>query len=177
MRIRRILISDIGVMSMNGKKMLAWGNAISTVLLAYVACKYLITKQELEREKAGVKRMGGLLALANRIIRANSQGKTISKTIEERGITSVAIYGMGEIGERIMEDILLNSSVRLLYGIDIKAAELYMAVPVYTLQQAAGIEKPDLIILTVSGSNNSLRKEIQEKMSCEVMTIGELLCE
>lgn len=162
---------------MNSKKILIWSNAFSAVLLIYVACNLLMTKQELEREKAGIKRMSGLLALANQIIRANSQGKTISKIIEERETTSVAIYGMGEIGERIMEDILLNSPVRLLYGIDIKAAELYMAVPVYTLQQAAEMEKPDLIILTVSGNNDSLKKEIQEKMSCEVMTIGELLCE
>lgn len=162
---------------MKGKKIRVWGNAISAVLLLYVTCFFFITKKELEREKADVKRMGGVLALANQIIRANTQGKTISRKIEERGITSMAIYGMGEIGERLMEDILLNSSVRLLYGIDIKAAELYMAVPVYTLEQAAGMEKPDLILLTVGGGSDSLRKEIREKMSCEVMTIGELLCE
>lgn len=162
---------------MNGKKVLVWGNAISAVLLLYVTCFFFITKKELEREKAGVKKMGGVLALANQIIRANSQGKTISGNIEELGIRTVAIYGMGEIGERMMEDILLNSSVKLLYGIDVKASELYMAVPVYTLDQAAVMEKPDLILLTVGGGSDSLRKEIREKMSCEVMTIGELLCE
>lgn len=162
---------------MNGKKILVWGNAISAVLLLYVACFFCITRKELEREKAGVKKMGGVLALANQIIRANSRGKTISGNIEELGIRTVAIYGMGEIGERMMEDILLNSSVKLLYGIDVKASELYMAVPVYTLDQAAGMEKPDLILLTVGGGSDSLKKEIREKMSCEVMTIGELLCE
>ena len=162
---------------MNGKKIRVWGNAISAVLLLYVTCKFCMTKKELEREKAGVKKIGGLLATANRIIRANSRGKTISNKIEELGIRTMAIYGMGEIGERVMEDILLNSSVKLLYGIDIKAAELYMAVSVYTLQQAAGMEKPDLILLTVGGGSDSLKKEIREKMSCEVMTIGELLCE
>lgn len=163
---------------MNSKKILMWSNAFFVVLLIYAACKYMMAKQELEREKAGVKRMSGLLALANRIIRANSQGKTMSGEIEKLGIRTVAVYGMGEIGERLMEDILLNSSVELLYGIDVKAAELLnMAVPVYTLQQAAGMEKPDLVILTVLGSSDSLREEIQEKMSCEVMMIGELLCE
>lgn len=177
MQIRRILTSDIGVNSMNRKKIWVWSNVVSAALLLYAAYKFFMTKQELEKEKASTKKVSALLMLANRIIRANIQGKAISSKLEELGITSVAIYGMGEIGERAMEDILSNSSVRLLYGMDIKASELYMAVPVYTLQQAVGMEKPDLILLTALDGSGKLKKEIQEKMSCEVMTIGELLGE
>ena len=128
-------------------------------------------------EKEHVKKLEGLLKIANQIIIYDSLNRPIYKKLEQRNISSIAIYGMGDIGERIMENILLNSSINILYGIDKKGKDIKAAIPVYKMEELQGLEKPEVVILTAYSDNNILKNEIRNKMECPVITIGELLDE
>lgn len=149
-----------------------WG-----VIAVYCISKYYFTSQALKKEKEHVRKIDGLLKVANLIILSDSVNRPIYKKLEEKGISTVAIYGMGDIGERIMESILLNSSIKILYGIDKRGRDIKTAIPVYCLDEALKMEKPEIVILTAYTDSNILQREIENKMLCQVITIGELLDE
>ena len=150
---------------------------IFLICLGYCAVDYIYIRDALKKERKQNRKLDHLLKTANQMIVENTGGRQIHKRLEERNVSSAAIYGMSEIGERIMEDILRHSSIRLLYGMDMRAEEIRAAIPVYTLEEAAEQEKPDVVILTTFTENDNLKKEIEEKLSCKVMSIGEVLYE
>lgn len=143
----------------------------------YVLFHYLHLKEILRKEQKQIRKLDQLLRIANQMILESCKGKRIHQKLEERNLSSAAIYGMGDMGEHIMEDALLHSSIKLLYGIDQRAGELKMAIPVYTLEEAAQKEKPEVVILTTYTENDGLKNEIEKVMSCKVITLGELLYE
>lgn len=145
--------------------------------LGYALFHYLHLKEILQQDRKQIRKQEQLLRIANQMIVESDKGKRIHHKLEERNLTSVVIYGMAEMGERVMEDIFLHSSIKLLYGIDQRAKEIKMAIPVYTLEEAAEKEKPEAVVLTAFAENNSLKKEIEKIMSCEVVTLEELLYE
>lgn len=138
---------------------------------------YRFLKEALQWERKQRQKLDQLLRTANRMITESYKGNLIHKKLEERNMSSVAIYGMSEMGERVMEDILIHSSMKLLYGIDKRAEEMRLAVPVYTLEEIVEMEKPEAVILTTFTEDDSLKREIEEKLSCQVISLGELLYE
>lgn len=135
-----------------------------------------ILKRKTQIDMRQLKKMDSLFKLENLMLVQFIKGNSVHKKLEEMGIKTVSIYGMGEVGERIMEDILLNSSsISLIYGIDCNAELLNMAIPIHTLRNAVNQKKPDLIILSTYSDNGALRKEIEIEMNCRVVNIGELL--
>lgn len=159
------------------KKFMLFLKAVFGVALGCCIIYFRYLKEALQRERKQSQKLDQLLRTANQMIIAGSQGKTIHRGLEKRNLSSAAIYGMSEMGERVMEDILMHSSIRLLYGIDRRAEEIKAVIPVYTLEKAAEMEKPEAVILTAFAEDDALKKEIQEKLSCQVITIGELLYE
>ncbi len=143
----------------------------------YALFHYLHLKEILQQERKQIRKQEQLLRMANHMIVEDGKGNRIHQKLEERNLSSVVIYGMAEMGERVMEDILLHSSIKLLYGIDQRAKEIKMVIPVYTLEEAAEKDKPEAVILTAFSENDSLKNEIEKTMSCKVITLGELLYE
>lgn len=150
---------------------------IFLICFMYGAFDYVYLRTALKSVRKQSRKLEQLLQTANQMLVENTEGRQIHKRLEGRNVSSVAIYGMSEIGERIMEDLLLHSSVRLLYGMDMRAGEIRAVIPVYTLEEAAKMEKPEVVILTTYTENDNLKKAIEEKLSCNVVTIGELFYE
>lgn len=152
-------------------------NTVFATGIVYALFHYLYLKEALQKERKQTMKLEQLLRMANQMIVESDKGNLIHKMLEERNLSSVAIYGMSEMGERVMENILMHSSIKLLYGIDQRAEEIKLVIPVYTLEEAAEKDKPEAVILTAFSENDSLKKEIENIMSCEVVTLGELFYE
>ena len=155
-----------------------WIETILLIILGVVLLLHLKGWKEefriLKREKIKV---DDLFSLANLWIESGINRQFLAKTIERMSVKSVVVYGLGELGIRTIEEIMINSKVSILYGLDQHAKDKKLVVPTYTLEEAADKEKPDMVILTVINAGDGLKKGIEHTMGCKVYLLEELLNE
>ncbi|WP_300809009.1 hypothetical protein [uncultured Acetatifactor sp.] len=94
--------------------------------------------------------------------------------LQKRRIQTIAIYGMGEIGEMLFQN-LKNSPVKVLYGIDQRAEQLHSDVPILRLEQIH--DEIDMIIITAKVDYQSIRNSLMQYVQCDVMTLDDILTE
>lgn len=154
--------------------------AICILLCALCIYLYLIVNGQnrvYEILKKDYERILGINELAYRLFLIDVERHPLRDKVKELNPDSVAIYGMGELGERIVDDLLMNTSINVLYGMDKNANNKKMTIPVYTLEQAKEIEKPDIILLTTYTKDDSLKKMIENEMKTKVYSLEEIIYE
>lgn len=98
---------------------------------------------------------------------------SIESLLKNKNLRDIAIYGNGEIGNRLYES-LQNSDVRVHYFIDKKAGEINFdidKIKVYDIRDITNKEKLDAIIVTPVHQYEEIKEELQ-KITCETMFIS-----
>ena len=96
-------------------------------------------------------------ALLDRWLWLKLQNKNIGIYFEEQGYHNIAIYGMGEIGNRLFEELSRFSTIKVEFAVD-KNVKESQAVPVFSLED----ELPDVDVIVVT--NNYIYEQI-----CEIL--------
>ncbi|MEY8374763.1 glycosyltransferase [Lachnospiraceae bacterium 56-18] len=91
------------------------------------------------------------------LVKFKLEGYGIGNYLEEKGITTVAIYGLGRYGRFIIEEIKRSTDI-ILYGIDQKIKEMY-EIEVGTLNEIN--KKSNIIIITPAKENEKLVSDIR----------------
>lgn len=105
-------------------------------------------------------------------MRLKNQGIGLWQFFEKNQYSSVAIYGMGYIGECVYDE-LKESSVIVKYGIDQTAVDFESVLPVFRVKDK--LETVDAVVLTITGDENYFNKLIKEKLDCPVWKISEII--
>lgn len=112
--------------------------------------------------------------LMERWMTLREEGKTISCVLNKRGISTVAIYGLGKIGKHVISE-LENSSVIVQYAIDRATAGFYGRISVKNV--AEDLPKVDAVIVTAVYEFDEIEKILIEKVECPVISLEEILYE
>lgn len=113
-----------------------------------------------------------MLRLLNHWLAKKQRGQSIQDFFMEREISTIAIYGMGILGERLYEE-LRNSSVSVLYGIDRNARSCMEEITV--LEPDGDLDEVDAVIVTVAGSFDEIRKVLAKKLSCKIIDLADVI--
>ncbi len=141
--------------------------------IEYVRCSML--KKEQHELKKDLRRMHKLFSIADRWILLELSGEKLGRKIEKKGYHTTAIYGMGELGIRFIEELKLNTSVKVLYGIDRNADRISTYIPVYRLEDIQKQQRPELVVITAYGADEGLKENIRNAVGCDVISIEELI--
>lgn len=136
-----------------------------------------VKKKEALEYKKNLKRMQQLYATANKWMRLELCKKDFSKILIKRGYKTAVIYGMGELGQRLLEKLELCNGIHVLYGIDQNADNISTIIPVYQLEKALRLNAPDVVILTMYSKDDSLTEKLQKAFMCPIWSLEELLNE
>ena len=98
----------------------------------------------------------------------------ISDWIKTIGWESVAIYGMGEMGQALLVELKSNN-INVVYGIDRNADNIHADIPILKLSN--NLEKVDGIIVTAVVYYDEIKKEVQKKLDVPIMSIKNILDE
>lgn len=116
------------------------------------------------------KKFRGYYNMMNYWIYSIQNGQSIGGYLNTKGYRSVAIYGMGEIGERLLADLKQNG-VCVEYAIDRNsvAEELKIYSPNDELPEV------DVIIVTVPHVYSSVKKQLKISKNTEVVNIEQII--
>ena len=88
------------------------------------------------------------------------------------GIRRIAVYGVGELGERLYEE-LENSDIEIAYGIDNNTSRNYHQLPVRSLTQ--DLEEVQVIIVTPVADYEDIRSRIKQVTDCTVISLKDII--
>ena len=97
----------------------------------------------------------------------------VSEYFVKKGIQTVGIYGLGNIGKHLLEE-LKHTQVEVIYAIDQNKGSFSVGIPVYSIENE--LPEVDMIVMTMVESNY-LEWILKSKLNCNIITINQLLDE
>lgn len=99
-------------------------------------------------------------------------GKSLEKYFIDNNYNTIAIYGMGEIGNRLYED-LQNTSVAVKYAVDQNAAGTYTDLEVQGIEDE--FAEVDAIVVTATFAFDEIEEELSKKVDFPIISLEEVV--
>lgn len=106
-------------------------------------------------------------------LEAKNNGESSEKYFKELGYKRIAVYGMGEMASRLLEE-LKESSITILYGIDQNACCTISTISeVYSPDDE--LMDVDVIVVTPFMSFFAIKQKLEQKVTCPIISIEEVI--
>ena len=111
--------------------------------------------------------------LLNHWLEAGHYGHSSAEYFEQAGMKNIAIYGMGDLANRLMEE-LKGTDITVAYGIDRDAAVSVSRIgEVYSPQDQ--LAEVDAVIVTPITAYECVKDLLQEKMQAKIISFEEVI--
>jgi uncharacterized HAD superfamily protein len=153
---------------------------IKTILIAIVGMVFGIIINSYFKEKIisknieRVNKFKSYYNILNQWITLQHKGKKIEQYFIMNNYNKIAIYGMGEIGKRIYEE-LNNTSIEVRYSIDKNAESTNSELEVRSLNDE--LEEVDAIIVTTAFAYDEIKNSLVQKVNCPIISIEDVVFE
>lgn len=119
-----------------------------------------------------IKKFKNYYNLANKWLIINNQGRNIAEYFDKNGWHNIAIYGIGELGNRLYEE-LLESNVKIHYAIDKEASNRYSNIKVLTMDD--DLEPVDVIIVTPIFDYDAICVLLEKKTDIRIISLEDVI--
>lgn len=143
------------------------GVGIGTVIAANKMNEIVCEKQG-EKEKFRV-----MYQMMNHWVRLRQNHNCLASYFDVRGYTKIAIYGMGDIG-RLLRQELRDTSVVVAYGIDQNTS---METDIEILSPDDDMKAVDIVVVTVIAHFDDIFNRLTRKLQCPVVSLEEIVYE
>lgn len=115
-----------------------------------------------------------LFLMMNQWVKVKQEGKNLASYFERNGYHEIAIYGMSYAGETLIDE-LAGSNIKIKYGIDRNADNIYAEVDVVSVEDE--LEKVDAIVVTPIKFFDEIEEKLSEKINCPIISLEDILYE
>lgn len=148
------------------------GGAIGSMIAEGVVL-YLKNKTVKDKSQK-VDKFKGYYNMLNQWLSLKNEGKSLEKYFIDNGYRTIAIYGMGEMGNRLYEE-LKNSGITVKYAIDKEADNTYSELEVVDMND--DLEEVDAIIISAVFAFDEIREELSAKVDYPVISLEDVVYE
>ena len=111
--------------------------------------------------------------LASHWIEEKNYGKSSWTYFDEMNYRKIAIYGMGEFANRLMEE-LKESDVEVMYGIDRDVCNSAARIQnVYSINDC--LPQVDVVVVTPFYEMKSIKEKLEKKLNCPIISLEEVI--
>lgn len=107
-------------------------------------------------------------------LRLKNAGRSVAEHLVKRNISNIAIYGMGDLGNRLYEELKF-SAIKVLYGIDQNKDNVFSEIPVYSVEDE--LPPVDAIIVTPYLSYDQIILRVKEKYQGDIISLEDIIYE
>ncbi len=142
-------------------------SGIIGAVVGAAGCSYLGGKQ-VEEKAEKVDKFKGYYNMLNQWLILKQEGESLVKYFNANEYKSIAIYGMGEMGNRLYDE-LSGTDVEIKYAVDQNAANTYSELNV--------IENVDVMIVTATFAFDEIEEEISDKVDFPIISLEDVVYE
>lgn len=110
----------------------------------------------------------------NQWLKIKNSNKKLEDYFLNNNYKSVAIYGMGELGNRFYEE-MKKSSIEVKYAIDQNAQYTYSDLKIYGLDDK--LEKVDIVVVTAVFAYEEIMTTLKDKIDAEIISLEDIVFE
>ena len=149
--------------------------AVGVGLFLYIKNQRVVIKDSNEK----VLKFKKYYQVYNQWIKNKSEGYSIEQVLTDLGYKNIAIYGNGEIGCRLYED-LRNCDIKVSCFIDKKANDLTLYneddIAVYGIDEVDKYKDVDAIIVTTVNIYEEIEQQLLNRsVNCDIRSLEDLL--
>lgn len=115
-----------------------------------------------------------LFLMMNQWVKVKQEGKSLTEYFVKNGYKNIAIYGMSYAGETLADE-LKDSEVKVLYGIDKKAENIYAEFDIVSPEESLG--KVDAVVVTSITFFDEIETMLEKKLDCPIISLEDILYE
>ena len=142
----------------------------------FVCCSYL-DWNKLNSVQKKVDKFKEYYNILNQWLILKQEGNSLEKYFIENKYKTVSIYGMGEIGNRLYEELKDSSKIEVKYGIDNNASDTYSELEVLSLEEYTDLAADDIdvIVVTATFAFDDIKKSLSELLDCNIISIEDVV--
>lgn len=153
--------------------------AVFTSLIGAVAgaagIGYLSSKQ-VEQKGAKVDKFKGYYNMLNQWLALKQEGKNLEEYFVANNYKTIAIYGMGEMGNRLYDE-LEGTSVQVKYAIDKNAVSAYSEMDVIDPEDGLDEIEADVIVVTATFAYDEIVEKLSNETDIPVVSLEDVVYE
>lgn len=112
--------------------------------------------------------------LCNQWIKNLNDGYCIGQYFIDNKYTKIAIYGMGELGNRLVE-ALENTPVTVCYGISKNMWDAFAEIDIKGLDEKEFFNDIDCIVVTPVHFYKEIEEELRQKSDCDIISLEDVV--
>lgn len=147
--------------------------AVAGGAIAGAVVSHIMQGKIVEKEKR-ITKFKDYYNLYNRWIKMKSEKKELKEYFQKHNYRSIVIYGVGEIGKRLYEE-LKESGIDVCYAIDSQDTCSYTELKIVTKDDV--LETADVMVVTPLFDYEGIRSEMSQKVDFPIISIQEIVDE
>ena len=146
------------------------GSIIGGAVGATIGVGYEFIKEEkrLDKMEDNLKKFESFYRLLNTWVEMKQEGKNLAEYFEYNNINTIAIYGMKELGERLVKE-LENSRIEIKYVIDQNADQI--ETDFKKVKPDDELEPVDAIVVTAIYFYQDIEEKLSKKVDYEIISL------
>lgn len=153
------------------------GVAVLSTLIGAVAGAAAVGKVQgktINQKAEKVDKFKGYYNMLNQWLAIKQEGKSLEKYFTDNGYKTIAIYGMGEMGNRLYDE-LKGTSVTVKYAVDKNAASTYSELDV--IDPEDDYEEVDAIVVSAIFAFDEIEEMLSDKVDFPVVSLEDVVYE
>lgn len=110
--------------------------------------------------------------LNNKWISLKESNKRLSRYFVENQMRSIAVYGLGDIGLNLCDEIT-KDGIEVKYAFDRSLIRYDSLIPIRRLEDE--LEEVDAVVVTIPDEFEVIRNSLQEKFVCPIISIDDIV--
>ena len=153
------------------KGIIAILGTITGTIVGAASTNYLQSKEiKLQFEK--VEKFKNYYNLLNQWLLLKNENKGLSDYFIKNNYKKIAIYGMGELGSRLVEE-LKDSDIVIKYAIDKNAGGAYSEIEVRSMDDV--LDNVDAVIVTAVFAFDEIEIELSKIVDCPIISLEDVI--
>lgn len=122
-----------------------------------------------------VDKFKGYYNMLNQWLVLKQEGKSLEQYFVDNGYKTAAIYGMGEMGNRLYDELKNSDKVEIKYAVDKNTDSIYSEVEVLELEN--DLPEVDVIVVTAIFAYDEIKEQLSEKIGYLIVSLDDVVYE
>ncbi|MBQ8165694.1 MAG: hypothetical protein IJZ96_01505 [Lachnospiraceae bacterium] len=132
------------------------------------------TNKTVTQKNEKVDKFKGYYNMLNQWLCLKQEGKNLNEYFDNNGYKTVAIYGMGEMGNRLYDE-LKDTDIEVKFAIDKNAASTYSELTVFELEDE--LPTADVMVVTATFAFDEIEDELSDKVDMPIVSLDDVVYE
>jgi len=143
--------------------------------VAGAAGNNVLSQKKIDQKAEKVDKFKSYYNMLNQWLLLKQEGKSLEKYFEENGYKTIAIYGMGEMGNRLYDELKNSKVVEVKYAIDKNASSTYSELDVIDVDDE--MDEVDAVVVSAIFAFDEIEEDLGAKVDCPVVSLEDVVYE